>query len=413
MKNRKFLKSMLAAVFALCIFLGTLPTAYANVAPYNGGPNLRVIPHSANPEINLTPVEDEDDDTTHGKLVFPDIDFHPYVTQDNDPDDSTDTYENTYENNYGDNGENTYQYSGGNTASNGVLNFTVVLHLEGWDDANNKRRFEAHADQLREYAELFEKYGAVMTLESKEIIDGCIRWDDNVLYEMQQRGHAVGIHADAGGSKGATQESITKTLADMKSKLQSLGISTSFASGVASKADWVTAVKNAGLEAVTCMVDYGLWSLDPALRPDSFEPYATPATGHGAYPEELTDRIHPWLAEDGSNWINHDPNGNVVILPHGLSLNNAYEELVLNKTTVSPQFTQDDIDAWKDALPKVVAAADPDKVNTFYAVWSFGQNLDIKLLEEWLKTIDAYVKEGKIRWTGVPDMIDLYKASLS
>lgn len=403
MKKRKLAKSILTAVFALCIFADTVTTAYANVAPYYG-PSFRAIP-KGNPEIHLTPVEDEDEDTNNGGIKIPDIDFYPYVTQDNGTDENTD--------------ENTYTYETTDTnvntsiATGGAINFTVVLHLEGWDDGNNRKRFEAHADKLREYADLFEKYGAVMTLESKEIIDGCIRWDDNVLYEMQEKGHAVGIHADAGGQPRATEESITDTLVEMKAKLNSLGIDARFASGVASRADWVSAVENADLEAVTCMVNYGLWSLDPALRPESFAPYANPAQGHGAYPEEITERIHPWLADDGSNWINHDPGGNVVILPHGLSLNNAYEEVVLDETAISTEFTEEDIEAWKDTLPKVIAASDPDKVNTFYAVWSFGQSLDMDLLEDWLKVIDQYVKEGKIRWTGVPDMIDLYKASLA
>ena len=47
---------------------------------------------------------------------------------------------------------------------------------------------------------LFEKYGAKLTLESKEMTDGAIQWNDNVLLEMQERGHAVGIHADVGGN---------------------------------------------------------------------------------------------------------------------------------------------------------------------------------------------------------------------
>ncbi|MEN6418931.1 MAG: hypothetical protein ABFC73_08425, partial [Clostridiaceae bacterium] len=173
----------------------------------------------------------------------------------------------------------------------GVINFTIVLHLEGWNDGESEASFRRHAEQLREYADLFETYGATMTLESKEIIDGCINWNDNVLLELQQRGHAVGIHADAGGQDGATIRSIVKTLTEMRGKLLLLGINATFASGVASKANWVKACEDAEIDTVSCMVAYGLWSLDEQLRPEGFEPYRSPSDGHEPYPFALEDRL--------------------------------------------------------------------------------------------------------------------------
>ncbi len=293
----------------------------------------------------------------------------------------------------------------------GVVQFTVVLHLEGWDDGNKEISFQRHAEQLREYADLFERYGAKMTLESKEIIDGCINWNDNVLLELQGRGHAVGIHADAGGEQNASVRSIARTLGDMRTKLLLLGIDATFASGTASKANWVQACEQAGIDTVSCMVAYGLWSLDPALRPEGFEPYRTPADGHAPYPFELEERVEPWLMDDGSNWILPDPNGNVLIIPSGLSLNGASEELNGEKVHES-ELTQADIDAWKTILPRVVAASDSKQVNTFYAVWSFGKAVDMETLERWLQLIDGYVQAGSIRWSTIPEMAALYRTSL-
>ena len=295
---------------------------------------------------------------------------------------------------------------------NGVINFTIVLHLEGWDDGENEASFRKHAEQLREYAALFEQYGATMTLESKEIIDGCINWNDNVLFELQQRGHAVGIHADAGGEDNATIRSIVKTLTEMRGKLLLLGINATFASGVASKANWVKACEEAEIDTVSCMVAYGLWSLDEALRPAEFEPYRSPSAGHAPYPFALEDRLTPWLAEDGSNWILDDPAGNVLIIPSGLSLNNAYEELNGVKGGKS-DFDAQDIAVWREILPRLVEASDSGKVNTFYAVWSFGKAVDMELLEEWLQLIDGYVQSGNLRWSTIPEMAELYRASLA
>ena len=292
----------------------------------------------------------------------------------------------------------------------GVVQFTVVLHLEGWDDGENERSFQRHAEQLREYADLFERYGAKMTLESKEIIDGCINWDDNVLLEMQRRGHAVGIHADAGGEKRASVQTIARTLDEMQDKLASLGITAASASGVASKADWVAACRQAGIDTVSCMVAYGLWSLDPSLRPQGFEPYKNPGEGHGPYPFELENRVQPWLMESGANWIESDPDGEVLLIPTGLSLNGASGELNGSEEYQS-DFTRDDLEAWREALPRVIAASDSGRVNTFYAVWSFGKAVDQDLLEEWLQLVDGFAQAGSIHWSTIPEMAALYRAS--
>ncbi len=294
----------------------------------------------------------------------------------------------------------------------GVVLFTVVLHLEGWKDGINETSFSRHASQLREYADLFEKYNAKMTLESKEIIDGCVNWNDNVLLEMQQRGHAVAIHADAGGEKSATVRSIAKTLTEMKQKLAQLGIDATSASGVASRADWVEACRLAGIDTVSCMVAYGLWSLDPTLRPPEFEPYENPSAGHAPYPFSLEERVQPWLMNSGEDWIVPNLRGDVLLIPTGLSLNGAVEELNGDRVLKS-EFEQEDIDAWREALPRIIAASDSEAVNTFYAVWSFGSAVDLELLEDWLILIDEYVQAGSIRWSTIPEMAQIYRDSLN
>ncbi|MHC1784968.1 MAG: hypothetical protein AB9891_19820 [Anaerolineaceae bacterium] len=86
-------------------------------------------------------------------------------------------------------------------AGDGVLYIGIMVHLEGWEDDVNQQRFALHAKVVREYADLFEKYGGKLTLESKELTEGIHRWGDNVLLEMEQRGHGIGVHADLGGDE--------------------------------------------------------------------------------------------------------------------------------------------------------------------------------------------------------------------
>ena len=80
--------------------------------------------------------------------------------------------------------------------------------------------------------------------------------------------------------------------------------------------------------------------------------------------------------------------------PSGLSLNNAYEELNGVKGGKS-DFDAQDIATWKEILPILTAASDSGKVNTFYAVWSFGKAVDMDLLEEWLQLIERVCEERK------------------
>ena len=60
----------------------------------------------------------------------------------------------------------------------GVLYLGIMVHLEGWDDARDRAKFERHVQLVREYASLFETYGAKLTLESKELTEGILRWGD-------------------------------------------------------------------------------------------------------------------------------------------------------------------------------------------------------------------------------------------
>ena len=291
----------------------------------------------------------------------------------------------------------------------GVIYFTVMIHLEGWNDGESQEKFQRHAELVRAYADLFEKYGAVMTLESKEFTTGCINWNDNVLKEMEDRGHAIGLHADQGGSKSQTYKSFFTEVKKMKEELESLGVTVRHVSGVCSDKDWVKVCIDNGFEAVTGVVSYSLWSLDEANRPEGFIPYKNPAEGHAAYPWEPELTILPWRANSGTDWIFHDENGKLIIIPSGSGLTAAYEESQgSTRGGEGFEFDINDINAWRSKIDELLPYTDSHTVNTYYAAWSLGGPVDEEMLEKWLQMIDEYVKEGRIVWMGIPDMIDLY-----
>ena len=289
----------------------------------------------------------------------------------------------------------------------GVLYFTVMVHLEGWDDVNKQSAFQRHAALVRQYADLFEKYGAKLTLESKEFTAGCIAWEDNVLKEMQDRGHGIGVHADIGGSKKTTLRQLTTGIRQMKAELETLGVTVRHVSGVCSDKDWVQACIDAGYEAVTGVVSYGLWSLDEANRPAGFTPYPNPAAGHAAYPWDIASTVAPWRTSDGGNWIVNDPAGELIIIPSGPSLVYAYED---SAGVEQADLNAADIDVWRQTIDEALACTDSRTVNTYYAAWSLGGPVNENALEAWLQMIDEYVQAGRIVWATVPEMIDLYTA---
>lgn len=289
-----------------------------------------------------------------------------------------------------------------------TLYLGIMVHLEGWDDEGEEAQFRRHAELVREYADLFESYGAVLTLESKELTDGSIRWGDNVLLEMQQRGHGVGVHADIGGQRNYDCRRFADDLRAEKEQLESLGVGVLHVSGTVSHCDWVAASIEAGFEFTTGVVAYGVMSLPEALRPAEFRDCANPAACHQAYPPDLEDRLAPWRAASGADWITPVAEGGLVLIPSGGGLPCMAEERASNGSVTRCEFSEEDIAASVEELEEALSLVEPGRINTYYVSWSLGNPLDPALLAEWLAAIQPYVDSGQVQWVSLVDMYELY-----
>ena len=295
------------------------------------------------------------------------------------------------------------------TASRPFVYIGMMVHLEGWEDETDKSTYERHVALIREYADLFEKYGAKLTLESKEVTKGTLRWGDNVLLEMQQRGHGVGVHADVGGNKNYLCKNFTSDLTAKKRELEQLGVTVRHVSGVTSHCDWVTACVESGYKFTTGGVAYSVMSMPEELRPEQFKDCPTPSKCHQPYPSELSQRLHPWRAKSGADWLTDNPSGKLVILAESGLLISLYEQSITPYGSfVSNEFTREDIDIYMNELDEAILMADPNKVNIYYVGWSLGKPLDKEMLEEWLKSIKPYVDNGTVKWATLPEMYDAY-----
>jgi hypothetical protein len=291
----------------------------------------------------------------------------------------------------------------------GPVYLGIMVHLEGWrDELFNEEMFNHHARLIREYASLFETYGAKLTWESKETTDASIQWGDNVLKEMEERGHGIGVHADLGGQSDYNCGVFDRELRIRKETLESLGVTVRHASGVVSHCDWVTAMVDAGYSFVSGTVAYGVMSLPEAMRPEEYRNCPSPYACHDTYPEALADRIHPWRMNSGMDWIRHDPDGKLVMLPasHGLA---CFAESAAG-IGCDQEFTLEDIDLFFEELDAAVALRDPKQINMYYVGWSLGKALDVELMEEWLLRIVPYVEADLVEWKTLPEMYDAYTA---
>ena len=292
----------------------------------------------------------------------------------------------------------------------GIVYLGVMVHLEGWNDDKNQDRFAAHAAQVRGTADLFGKYGAKLTFESKEVTDGILRWGDNVLLEMQERGHGVGVHADLGGSPSTDCAGLAPELRAEREQLESLGVRVRHVSGNVSHCDWIAATIDAGYSFTTGIVAYGVMSMPAANRPPEFRNCKSPSACHDVFPPELEDRLHPWRPASGTDWLTHDPNGQLVILASAQGIACAQEEASGGDKMKGCLFEQADIQALMDVLDQALELAAPDQVNILYFSWSLGSPLDPLLLEQWLQAVELYVHAGRVQWKTLPEMYEAYVA---
>lgn len=293
----------------------------------------------------------------------------------------------------------------------GVVYITMMVHLEGWEnEATNRDSFERHTTVVRELATLFNEHDAKATFEAKpEFVEGCAKWGDNVLLELYNEGHGIGVHADAGGNadwQNLSQEEFTQQIAKMKTDMESvLGHEVRHVSGICSSLDWVKAAVDAGYEFTSGMVGYCAMSLPQESRPNEYKFCSSPSKCHGEIPVELEDRVHPWKASSGQNWLEADPNGELVLL----APENVLSSLGDGEDS---EWDESDIEEYIRRLKEVITYSEQGKITTFYVGLSIGNaNLDEEMFEKWFEAIQPYVDAGQVKWKTLPEMYDAYVGS--
>ncbi|MCC6622209.1 MAG: hypothetical protein IT385_13175 [Deltaproteobacteria bacterium] len=290
-----------------------------------------------------------------------------------------------------------------------VIQLVVTVHLEGWQ-TSDEAVFERYVALLRERATLFERYGARLTLESKELTPGVLRWGDDVLSELRERGHDVAIHADVGGNPAIpySAEQMASDLVARRGELAELGIEARHVSGVCAPVDWVDAVADAGFEAVTGLVAYCLMSLPEEARPAEYRTCASAAACHAAWPPDLAERLHPYEVRSGADWTTPVDDGRLTVIPISGGIHCLAEEADGDGGAIQCSLDEADADAFDAMMTSAVALAEVGRVNLLGFSWSFGSPFELEQLELFLDAAQAWVERGEARWSTVGEVLDLW-----
>ena len=291
-----------------------------------------------------------------------------------------------------------------------ILYIGLMVHLEGYP-LENKTVYDTYKSEILSLADIFDQYNAKLTLELKEPVKACDNRNDYYFKDIEDRGHAVGVHADAGGvpDEGDTWQNMSIFIKMMKEKLEKQGVSVRHVSGYCSPLDWVSAVVEAGYSFVTGGVTWCLMSLPEEDIPSEYLSCLSPADCHEPYPATLTKRLHPWTIKTGEPWTQNHDDGELVFIPSAIEgLPFMAEKAADPDYKGKPRFDSQDVDLYIEELETALKNLDPDQPNFAYAGWSFGTKMPDSFAHEWLSAIQPYIDAGRVQWKTIPQMYDIY-----
>lgn len=290
----------------------------------------------------------------------------------------------------------------------------LMVHLEGWsDEMDREDRYAKHLGAALELAEIFEAHGARVTFEaSPATIQASAVWD-NLLLELQNRGHGIGIHADKGYTQNPDYDLglFTAQIREMREDAEALGLLIEHVSGICSSLDWGKAAIDAGYLFTTGGVGYCAMSMPEEIRPEIYQDCPSPAECHGNLPLEMAERIHPWrVGSAAADWTVHDPAGGLVILASDSGIKNLFEETQDSQATHGDmEYTDEDLDVLVSKVEEALALSEPDKINQIYFSLSIGAaDVDRAFYEMMFAALQPYLEAGRLEYKTLNEIYHLY-----
>jgi len=295
------------------------------------------------------------------------------------------------------------------------LYISTMTHMEGaFKDDQVEKLFQKHVNDLRWAMDLFDEYGAKLTIESgQSFAKANAVWDLNFLQEVLDRGHGVGTHMDSGLSETSLDQLIAdfkenkKLVDDLVGEENNYGIS----AGTSSQ-DWVLAALDVGFKYMDAVTALGYLSMDESMRPEGWDDkYIRKTVYHDPIPVDFAERIYPRVLADAQDFESDDE-GLVILLGDIGELSSLAED----RKTCNPDciFDEADVQAFLDSIEEAEAIRDTSKfarINVHIpAVLLVKENE--ALLRELLSGIQEYTDAGTAKWATQLQAYEAFEASL-
>jgi len=269
---------------------------------------------------------------------------------------------------------------------------------------NQRPDFERHVEDLLNLAAAVEEHAGVLTIQAQTpFTTSCVRFDNTVLSDLEDRGHEIGLHFHENVHLGEDEKGLPP---EVWTAVMQEEIAWIHRAGVQGRVRYWSG-GNLYPQLLQAAADAGL-----SLNSD----WKNPATQSA--PISLID-IHPWRPSGGTDgedltaFAAHDPNGNIIFLPGGRIDPVAFAHK--NEIRAS-----DGLEGWlqvlEDALLASLAAARADRVNVFHFTVHPGEFVGnperpYELLRDFLDdVVDPLVAKGRIQWATFSEMGAAFEA---
>lgn len=295
--------------------------------------------------------------------------------------------------------------------------FTTMTHMEGvFRDDQNENLFNKHVNDITWAMNLFDEYGAKLTIETEtSFAQANLNWDNNFLAEIIERGHGVGSHEDSGYSINGvamTLEELTEELKILKTLVDGLvGAENNIGlSGGIGPSDWVLAAAAVGYKFKDAITGIVYTSMDESERPDGWtNEYIKERGYHEPVPPNFEERLYPIDLADATD-LEADENGVITVMLGDLGVLSSLAE---DRESCTPNcvLDEDDITVIVEAIKKALEVRDPNRVahlNIHIPAKLLTSQYE-SILRALLEAVDEYVKRGEIQWA---TQLESYKAYL-